>query len=119
LPAEFRNCTFDDSCSYNNPAITTANCTALDGIECCGEREFQIENYPCTKYNGYKFPTAFVLSVFVGFFGADRFYLGHIGWGVGKLLTLGGLGIWWLIDTILLIVGVYRPADSSNWEIYY
>ena len=44
---------------------------------------------------------ALLLSVFLGPLGIDRFYSGQIGVGVAKLLTLGGLGIWWLIDLIL------------------
>jgi hypothetical protein len=46
--------------------------------------------------------TALVLSIFLGGIGIDRFYLGHIGLGIGKLLTLGGCGIWSLIDLILI-----------------
>lgn len=38
--------------------------------------------------------------------------------GVGKLLTLGGAGIWWIIDIILLITGNLMPADGSNWQPY-
>jgi TM2 domain-containing membrane protein YozV len=42
-----------------------------------------------------------LLSIFLGTLGVDRFYTGHIGLGVGKLLTLGGCGVWALIDIIL------------------
>ena len=42
--------------------------------------------------------TSLILSILVGSLGADRFYLGDIGLGVGKLLTCGGCYIWWLID---------------------
>jgi len=38
------------------------------------------------------------------------------GTAVGKLLTLGGVGVWWIVDIILLILGDLRPADDSNWE---
>ena len=45
---------------------------------------------------------ALILSIFVGWFGVDRFYLGKIGTGILKLLTFGLMGIWWLIDIILI-----------------
>ena len=39
-----------------------------------------------------------ILSWTLGYLGADRFYSGQVGWGVVKLITLGGAGIWWLVD---------------------
>ena len=51
----------------------------------------------------YKNPTlALVLSVFFGHFGVDRFYVGDIGLGIVKLLSLGGFGIWWIIDLFVI-----------------
>jgi TM2 domain-containing membrane protein YozV len=44
-----------------------------------------------------------VLSFFFGSLGVDRFMMGQIGWGILKLITLGGWGIWWLIDLILIV----------------
>ena len=41
------------------------------------------------------------------------------GTAVGKLLTLGGVGIWWIIDIVLLVTGQLKPADDSNWVPYF
>ena len=60
--------------------------------------------------------TAILLSIFTGGLGIDRFYLGYTGSGVVKLLTAGGLGIWSLIDLIMICTGSLRPADGSPWE---
>ena len=49
-----------------------------------------------------------LLSFFLGEFGIDRFYLGKIGTGVLKLITLGGFGLWWLIDLIFVIAGAAK-----------
>jgi TM2 domain-containing membrane protein YozV len=43
-----------------------------------------------------------VLSILVGSLGVDRFIMGKVGTGILKLITFGGLGIWWLIDVILI-----------------
>ena len=49
-----------------------------------------------------KNPTiALIISLFFGYFGIDRFYIGNIGLGVLKLITLGGLMIWGIIDLFL------------------
>lgn len=60
--------------------------------------------------------TAILLSIFTGGLGIDRFYLGYTTLGVVKLLTLGGCGIWALIDLIMICTGSLRPADGSPWE---
>jgi len=65
----------------------------------------------------YESPTkeyvpAVLLSFFVGSFGVDRFYLGHVGLGVAKLLTLGGLGIWQFIDFVLILFGAVKDQNG-------
>nr|XP_012422306.1 PREDICTED: TM2 domain-containing protein 3 isoform X1 [Odobenus rosmarus divergens] len=52
-------------------------------------------------------------NVTLGGFGADRFYLGQWREGLGKLFSFGGLGIWTLIDVLLIGVGYVGPADGS------
>lgn len=53
---------------------------------------------------------ALALSICLGFFGIDRFYVGRPGLGILKLLTAGGYFMWWLIDIILLLVGEMRDG---------
>jgi TM2 domain-containing membrane protein YozV len=58
---------------------------------------------------------ALLLAVFLGCFGAHRFYAGKDGTGVLMVLTLGGLGLWWIIDIIMVAVG--RFADKTGLPI--
>ncbi len=55
---------------------------------------------------------AFILSWLLGIFGADRFYLGYTGLGILKLVTLGGLGIWWVVD--FAIAGMHGMKDARG-----
>lgn len=43
-----------------------------------------------------------VMSVVFGWIGVDRFIMGKVGTGILKLITFGGIGIWWLVDLILV-----------------
>ena len=56
--------------------------------------------------------TLLILSVLLGGLGVDRFFAGHIGLGVLKLITIGGCGIWALIDIIMVATGKFTDADG-------
>lgn len=88
------------------------NCSVKDDILCLGRRTFK-KNLPCNWTGGYRWSTAVILSVTLGGFGADRFYLGHWQEGIGKLFSFGGLGVWTLIDVILISLRYLGPADGS------
>lgn len=67
-------------------------------------------------------PRSFLLtwlfSLFLGGLGVDRFYLGKIGTGILKLVTFGGLGVWALVDLILVLAGATRDKQGRPLEGY-
>lgn len=65
------------------------------------------------------FVPAILLCFFFGVLGVHRFYVGKIGTGLLQLITLGGLGIWTLVDFILIVVGSFtdkqgRPVKPAS-----
>jgi len=58
--------------------------------------------------------TALILSIFLGEFGIDRFFLGYTGLGIVKLFTIGGFGIWWIIDIIKIANGGMKDAQGND-----
>tara|TARA_Y100000992_G_scaffold281913_1_gene230021 strand:+ start:86 stop:406 length:321 start_codon:yes stop_codon:yes gene_type:complete len=55
-----------------------------------------------------------LLAFLLGVIGAHRFYVGKTGTGILMLLTLGGLGIWILIDLILIVTGQFTNKDGEK-----
>lgn len=58
--------------------------------------------------------TTLWISILLGEFGIDRFYLGYTLFGILKLVTLGGAGIWWIIDVIQIARGKMTDADGNQ-----
>lgn len=64
---------------------------------------------------------ALALAVALGFVGAHRFYTGRVGTGVLMAVSLGGLGLWWLYDAIVVAAGEFRDAEGRvvwHWSRY-
>ena len=56
--------------------------------------------------------TTLILAILLGELGIDRFYLGKIGTGILKLITVGGCGIWWLYDIIMIATN--KTVDAAG-----
>jgi len=56
---------------------------------------------------------ALLLCFFVGILGIHRFYVGKVGSGIAQILTFGGLGIWVLIDFIMIICGSFSDKEGA------
>jgi TM2 domain-containing membrane protein YozV len=74
-----------------------------------------VSDYPSEKSRG----VAFALAALLGPFGAHRFYVGKTGTGVLMVCTVGGLGLWYLYDLIMVAGGSFRDVNGrlvSRWD---
>lgn len=71
-----------------------------------------VSNKPKTSEKGMV-PAA-LLCFFFGILGFHRFYVGKIGTGILMILTVGGFGIWTLIDFVMIIVGTFKDKEGLS-----
>ena len=69
------------------------------------------DKYP-PGYLPKSWTVALILLIFLGCIGVHRFYVGKTGTGILMILTLAGLGIWWLIDLIMICTGKFTDKHG-------
>lgn len=74
--------------------------------------------YPAAAGPQKSFVATWLLSLFLGVLGIDRFYLGKIGTGIAKLLTAGGLGILAIVDQVIVLMGKTTDRNGQPLEGY-
>jgi len=96
------------NCGYDQLPVGTLHCSQ------CGTpvaTPLPVQGAPLGVGNKSQ-TAAFLLGYFLGIFGVDRFYLGYTGLGILKLVTCGGVGIWALVDTVLIGIGNLKDAQG-------
>ena len=63
-----------------------------------------------------KMVTACLLCFFLGGLGIHRFYVGKAGTGILMILTLGGLGVWVIIDLVMILTGGFKDSEGKDLQ---
>lgn len=71
------------------------------------------KNQPAST-NEDRWLIALILCILVGSLGVHRFYTGNIVTGVLMLITLGGCGVWTIIDLIMIAANTYRDGNGNT-----
>lgn len=123
-----------DKPKIDNEKQNAINCTSERKVKVacypaenvvCDDRTFNGEDIgfyaeiPCRYVTSYHYKVAVLLSIFLGMFGIDRFYLGYISIGLLKFCTFGFMLIGYLIDMILIITQTLGPIDGSEYIVDY
>ncbi|UIR57186.1 NINE protein [Sphingobacterium sp. SRCM116780] len=82
----------------------------------CGVRQ-PVYGYQQQNFNGplkdERWLACLLFCIFLGPLGVHRFYVGKIGTGILQLVTLGGCGIWYLIDMVFIIIGKFTDSEGN------
>lgn len=116
---DLRNCEKSSDCGEHSQCVQDGP----DYFICQCDSGWIDHNDKSCSYRQRDKLTAFLLSFFVGGLGIDWFYLcrknaGYIVGGIFKLLTLGGCGVWWLVDWIRILADAFPDGngfDLRNW----
>ena len=113
-----RNCGLE----LNNQAGTCPHCgiqinKGVQYCQSCGKTT-QPTDKVCINCNtklagGKDWLTTLLLNIFVGYLGVHRFYTGNIGIGLLQLFTVGGCGVWTIIDLVLIVTDNYKDGDGQ------
>ena len=86
----------------------------------CGEEILAVANKckHCGEWLNQRYGNSWVktylLCLFLGIFGVHNFYNKKFVFGIIQLLTLGGLGVWWIVDLIMILCNTYKDADGRK-----
>ncbi|MDR3496517.1 MAG: NINE protein [Ancalomicrobiaceae bacterium] len=76
------------------------------------------EHHPGYSPTDKRILIAFVLCFFLGGLGMHRFYVGKWGTAILMIVTLAGLGIWWLVDMIIIATGNFTDRDGNKITVW-
>lgn len=77
------------------------------------ENIYELDNYENTNISDKEWSVTLLLCIFMGLVGFHRFYVGKAGTAILMLLTLGGFGIWTLVDLIKIIVNSFEDENNK------
>ncbi|KAL0221489.1 hypothetical protein RCL1_001343 [Eukaryota sp. TZLM3-RCL] len=101
------------NCQPSN--LYTLNCTVYDAVECDGDRTFPV-SFPCRFPSEKSYFRAVGYSIFSGFIGLDRFYLGYPTIAIAKAVTLAGFIMGSFIDFIATILQLNLPNTGVKFD---
>ena len=121
LPGQYRCRETEGAAGCSEKGEIEQECWTLPNLNCSGQKGNQsfVRAEPCWYSSGKDWRLALGLSVFFGWLGLDRFYLGYPALGLLKLSTFGGFLLFHLLDIVLIALQIVGPADGTAYQIDY